>query len=82
MNLRVAAYSTICQYCFEKTICHLGTIGPDRPNPDRNSSKIQFYAGSPKGPMTYAFTQEKFLLLLLLLLLRTPPLALTPKISL
>ena len=33
-----------------------------------------FWAAAPKGPMTYAFTQGKFLLLLLLLLLlRTPP---------
>ena len=32
-----------------------------------------FWAAAPKGPMTYAFTQEKFLLLLLLFLLRTPP---------
>ena len=31
-----------------------------------------FWAAAPKGPMTYAFTQEKFLLLLLLLLLRPP----------
>ena len=28
-----------------------------------------FWAAAPKGPMTYAFTQGKFLLLLLLLLL-------------
>ena len=31
-----------------------------------------FWAAAPKGPMTYAFTQEKFLLLLLLLLLLRP----------
>ena len=31
-----------------------------------------FWAAAPKGPMTYAFTQEKFLLLLLLLLLLHP----------
>ena len=37
------------------------------------SSFFPFWAAAPKGPMTYAFTQEKFLLLLLLLLLRTPP---------
>ena len=30
---------------------------------------LHFWAAAPKGPMTYAFTQEKFLLLLLLLLL-------------
>ena len=30
-----------------------------------------FWAAAPKGPMTYAFTQEK---ILLLLLLRPPPL--------
>ena len=32
-----------------------------------------FWAAAPRGPMTYAFTQEKFLLLLLLLLLPPPP---------
>ena len=32
-----------------------------------------FWAASPTGPMTYVFTQEKFLLLLLLLLLLQPP---------
>ena len=32
-----------------------------------------FWAAAPKGPMTYAFTQEKFLLLLLLLLLFLRP---------
>ena len=32
-----------------------------------------FWAAAPKGPMTYAFTQEKILLLLLLLLLLRPP---------
>ena len=35
-----------------------------------------FWAAAPKGPMTYAFTQEKFLLLLILLHLRPPPLKL------
>ena len=29
------------------------------------SSSSPFWAAAPKGPMTYAFTQEKFLLLLL-----------------
>ena len=33
-----------------------------------------FWAAAPKGPMTYAFTQGKFLLLLLLLRLYPPPL--------
>ena len=33
---------------------------------------VPFWAAAPKGPMTYAFTQEKFLLLLLLLL-HPPP---------
>ena len=32
-----------------------------------------FLAAAPKAPMTYAFTQEKFLLLLLLLLLLICP---------
>ena len=34
---------------------------------------LPFWAAAPKGPMTYAFTQEKFLLLLLLLPLLHPP---------
>ena len=34
---------------------------------------LHFWAAAPKGPMTYAFTQEKFLLLLLRLLLLCPP---------
>ena len=35
-------------------------------------STFPFWAAAPKGPMTYAFTQEKFLLLLLLLRPSTP----------
>ena len=34
-------------------------------------ASIPFWAAAPKGPLTYAFTQEKFLLLLLLQC--TPP---------
>ena len=39
----------------------------------KNNMFSTFWAAAPKGPMTYAFTQGKFLLLLLLLLLLRPP---------